>query len=105
MTDLELLKNELTLSDHAILAKCLVTRGQRKGALLKAPKDSYKEPEAFAAWHAMKAAIHALDWGYMPNNLGIGGMIMNGGGDTFERFFDATTAALKISRANKGKTQ
>lgn len=90
--------DSMTEEDRAAFSRARVTRGPRKGLLLKAPPSPSKDPLAFAAWHGFRAAQHASRWGYLPNDCGTAGMIMHGGGDTFSRVFDSTIAFIKIAR-------
>lgn len=78
------------------------TRGDRCGLLLaKAPP---ARTAAFAAWHAIRAALHASKWGYLPNDCGVAGMMFSPPGINaaliFDKVFDATLAYAK-SRAVK----
>lgn len=46
----------LSEADAAALSRALVTRGKRKGALLKRAPCVRTDPEAWAAWAAVKTA-------------------------------------------------
>lgn len=60
----------------ALHARALSTRGPRKNCLRATPPSASKDVEAFAAWHGFRAARHASQWGYLPNDCGVAGMVM-----------------------------
>lgn len=78
--------NELSADVRAELAqriadalpRCAVTRGPRKGAMLAKAPPASRDPDGYIVWHAVRAARHAARWGQLPNDCGIGGMMLLG---------------------------
>lgn len=87
--------------DAQAILRGFVTRGRRIGQQKRNPPCSRKDPDGFAAWHALRAARHYATWGSFPASVGMGGMVMYGGSETFSRIADAVIDDIKKLKENK----
>lgn len=106
--DIKIEAAKLGLSGDALEAFCraYTSRGPLKP--LKRPPSPAKDVRAFAAWHAGRAATHAMRWGYLPADCGVAGMMMfdrdGAARGIFEQVFDAVTAEMKRRAAGRSTT-
>lgn len=84
--------------DSLAVFRATVTRGPRVGGLMKRPPSPTADPAAFGAWHGVRAARHAAQWGSLPNDCGAVGMMLLApeardiAAATFDRTFDVARA-------------
>ncbi len=88
---------------HDAVRGALVSRGGRRDLLLATAPSPMRAPLAFAAWHAIRAATHAAQWGHLPNDCGVAGMMMAPDSAAcsrvFDLVFDVSVACIKRRRA------